>query len=49
LARKRKSTADYGHDHYEWGFKDDSERTEWEEYYKSRNTKLMVEDGDDDE
>lgn len=33
---KRRSESDYGHDYQEWGRKDDSERQEWEEHYKSR-------------
>lgn len=35
----RKSMGDYGHDDDELGFKDDSEKIEWEEHYESRNGK----------
>lgn len=40
---------DYGHDGYEWGFKDDSEKIEWEEYYESKSRKRGNEDGKDEE
>ena len=36
---RRISENDYGHDEQEWGFKDDSEKLEWEEYYVNRNRK----------
>jgi hypothetical protein len=47
---KKKSAGDYGHDDYEWGFKDDSEKIEWEEHYESRNRKWRKEvDGKDEQ
>jgi hypothetical protein len=36
---KKKSVGHYGHEDQEWGFKDDSEKREWEEHYKTRNGK----------
>ena len=35
---------DYGHDENEWGFKDDSEKIEWEEHYEGRNKKWEKQD-----
>ena len=34
---KNKPMGEYGHDNYEWGSKDDFEKSEWEEHYGSRN------------
>ena len=41
---KKRPKDDYGHDENEWGYKDDSEKIEWEEHYKRRNGKLEKED-----
>ena len=41
---KKKPAEEYGHDENEWGFKDDSEKIEWEEHYNSRNKKWKKED-----
>jgi hypothetical protein len=47
---KKKSAGDYVHDGHEWGFKDDSEKIEWEEHYESRNRKWRKEvDGKDEQ
>ncbi|MBI3622552.1 hypothetical protein HY212_00540 [Candidatus Pacearchaeota archaeon] len=46
---KKKSVRDYGHDDYEWGFKDDYEKTEWEEHYERRNRKWRKEVDEKDE
>lgn len=40
---------DYGYNDYEWDLKDDSEKTEWEEYYKTRNEKLTRKYTDEDD
>ena len=42
--KEKKIKDDYGHDKNEWGFKDDSEKIEWEEHYKTRNKKLQKEE-----
>ena len=41
---EKKPEDNYGHDENEWGCRDDSEKTEWEEHYKRRNGKLGKED-----
>jgi hypothetical protein len=45
LDQENKKRAEvYGHDKNEWGFKDDSEQIEWEEYYESKSKKWRTED-----
>ncbi|MDC8451448.1 MAG: hypothetical protein LV477_00910 [Candidatus Nitrosotalea sp.] len=38
---------DHEYDDYEWGHKEDSEKTEWEEYFRSKNRK-WIDDSDDE-
>ncbi|GEM_PF-6145805 len=49
MNQEKKKSVDYGHDENEWGFKDDSEEIEWEEYYESKNRKWRREDDEKDE
>ena len=44
MNQEKKKPEGYGHDENEWGYKDDSEKIEWEEHYKKRNRKLGKED-----
>jgi hypothetical protein len=46
---EKKSVVEYGHDENEWGFKDDSEKIEWEEHYQSRKRKFEKDDDTKDE
>jgi len=46
---RKKSVVEYGHDEIGWDFKDDSEKIEWEEHYKSRNRQFGNEDDKKDE
>ena len=46
---KKKPTEDHEYDENEWSFKDDSEKIEWEEHYKSRSSMWGKDDEKDEE
>jgi hypothetical protein len=46
--KRKKSENDYGYDESELGLVDDSEKIEWDEYYKSRGTKWRTQNQQDD-
>ena len=42
--KENKKQENYGHDENEWGFRDESEDTEWDRHYHDRNKKWRFKD-----